>query len=246
MYALNNSSRAHRARVLPEAPPASSLESLFCGQLSETFAPEQGIFWQGDPAKHLFEIRTGVIRLYRILPDGKRAIVGFIFAGDILGVAYRDEYLFTAEAITEVTLRRLPRSRFDSLVNESPDLRPTLLTRLCDEMCAAQDQMLVLLHHSAEARVAHFLLTVARKMTGRAARGTEIHVAMSRSDIADYLGLTIETICRCVTKLKGDGLITLHGPYRIVLNEPGPLKELAGEEYPSGPKTRATPAVWPC
>src|SRR4029079_13822082 len=100
-----------------------SLEGLFCGQPFATFAPGKAVFWQADPANDVFEIRKGVIRLCRILPDSKRAIVGFIFPGDILGVAYREQYLFTAEAITEVTVRRLPRNRFDSLVNESTDLR---------------------------------------------------------------------------------------------------------------------------
>ena len=246
MYALKGDNRAHLARPVTELTAEPSLEGLFCVQPQETFTAGQAVFWQADPAKDVFEIRKGVIRLYRILPDGKRAIVGFIFPGDILGVAYRDQYLFTAEAITEVTVRRLPRSRFDSRVNESVDLRPLLLTRLCDEMCAAQDQMLALLHHSAEARVAQFLLTVARKMTGGVGKGTEIPVAMSRSDIADYLGLTIETICRCVSKLKGDGLITLHGPYRIILEEPHALRELAGEEHQDDLRMRATPAAWPC
>ncbi|HEY7382483.1 MAG TPA: helix-turn-helix domain-containing protein [Beijerinckiaceae bacterium] len=244
MYALNSNNCAHLAR--PFTTTSESLESLFCTQPSETFAPGQAIFWQADPAQDVFEIRKGVMRLYRILPDGKRAIVGFIFPGDILGVAYRDQYLFTAEAITEVAVRRLSRSRFDSRVNESADLRPLLLTRLCDEMCAAQDQMLALLHHSADARVAHFLLTVARKTTGDARKGSEIQMAMSRSDIADYLGLTIETICRCVSKLKTEGLITLHGPYRIVIEEPRALRELAGEDYQDDAlRMRATAAAWP-
>jgi CRP/FNR family transcriptional regulator len=248
MYALTGTNHAQLARSLPATTSEPCLENLFCGQASETFAPGQAVFWQGDPAKDVFEIREGVVRLYRILPDGRRAIVGFIFPGDILGVAYRDQYLFTAEVITQLRLRRLPRSRFDSLVNESVHLRPILLARLCDEMCAAQDQMLALLHHSSEARVAQFLLTVARKMNGgEADKGAEIQVVMSRSDIADYLGVTIETICRCISKLKSEGLITLHGPYRIVIAAPRALAELAGEEIPStGPKVCTTAAAWPC
>ena len=172
MYALNAAARAHFARRRPEPPAEPSLESLFHGQQTETFSAGQAVFWQGDPALDVCEIRHGILRLYRILPDGRRAIAGFIFGGDILGVAYRDQYLFPAEAVTDVSLRRLPRGRFHALVAESPELRPTLLTRLCDEMCAAQDQMLLLLHHSAEARVANFLLTVARKTNGHARTGT--------------------------------------------------------------------------
>jgi CRP/FNR family transcriptional regulator len=113
-------------------------------------------------------------------------------------------------------------------------------------MCAAQDQMLLLLHRSAEARVASFLLTVARKMTGTVGKGTEIHLSMSRTDIGDYLGLTIETICRCVSKLKSEGLITLQGPHRIILNKPRALQDLAGDDDGSAMEvSRTTPAVWP-
>jgi CRP/FNR family transcriptional regulator, anaerobic regulatory protein len=239
MYVLNAAATGHQPRFRPEIAPEPSLENIFFGQPAETFAPGQAVFWHADPAKDVFEIRKGVIRLYRILQDGKRVIAGFIFPGDMLGVDYRGRYVFTAEAVTEVILRRLPRSRFDSVVSESPELRSAVLTKLSDDMCAAQDQMLLLLHHSAEARVANFLLTLARKMNGRADKGAEVEVTMSRSDIADYLGLTVETTCRCMSKLKADGLITLFGPYRIVLNEPRALKELTGEE----PKVIA--AVWP-
>jgi CRP/FNR family transcriptional regulator, anaerobic regulatory protein len=233
MYALNNAAGpAARSRpaIISVLPQETSLEGLFESQATESFSPGAAVFWEGDPADDIFQLTQGILRLYRILPDGRRAIIGFIFAGEILGLSFKSNYLFTAEAITAVTVRRLSRTRFHTMVSESPELRPQLLARLCDEMCAAQDQMLVLLHRTADARVASFLVSVARKTTGGATKGTEVELAMSRTDIADFLGLTIETVCRSIGKLKSEGLIVLNGPHKIVLQKTRSLRQLAGEE----------------
>jgi CRP/FNR family transcriptional regulator, anaerobic regulatory protein len=232
MYALNTAA-GPAARLRPAVVPImlqdTTLEGLFESQAAESFAAGTTVFWEGDPADDIFQLTQGILRLYRILPDGQRAIIGFIFAGEILGLSFKSDYLLTAEAITPVTMRRLSRTRFHALVSESDALRPQLLARLCDEMCAVQDQMLVFLHRTADARVASFLLSVARKTTGAATKGTEVELAMSRTDIADYLGLTIETVCRSIGKLKSEGLIVLNGPHKIVLQKTRSLRELAGE-----------------
>jgi len=104
------------------------------------YSAGEAIFWQGDPAGEVFHTVEGVVRVWRVLADGRRAIVGFIYPGDVLGVSVQSRYLFTAEAVTDVKVRRFSRGCFISLVNESPALRPQLLALLCDEMSAAQDQ----------------------------------------------------------------------------------------------------------
>jgi CRP/FNR family transcriptional regulator len=252
MFALTASAQAGQTRPLPfggELPSASSLQTIFRSQVLESFAANRGVFWEGDPANDIFEVVRGILRLYRILPDGRRAIVGFIFAGDVIGLSFRDKYLFTAEAVTELGVRRFPRKRFHALVDETPELRPQLLSKLRDEMCAAQDQMLLLLHRTAEERVANFLLSVARRTSSGAQQGTQVHLPMSRTDIADYLGLTIETVCRTITKLKSDRLISLMGPHRVVLEKPRALGELAGEDGAQGDyeehRFASSRAVWP-
>ena len=157
--------------------------------LPSSFAPGEAIFWEGDQAGQIFDVLEGVLRVYRILPDGRRAIMGFIYPGDILGVSFQDRYLFTAEAVTDVKVRRFSRGRFFSLVNKSPALRPQLFALLCDEMSAAQDQMLLLGRKSAEERVVSFLLAVHRK----SGAGNEIaaadeparHGRLSRPDDRD-------------------------------------------------------------
>jgi CRP-like cAMP-binding protein len=118
-------------------------------------------------------------------------IARFVHPGDVLGVSFQDRYLFTAEAVIQVKVRGFARGRFFALINESPALRPQLIAILCDEMSAAQDQLLLLGRKTAEERVISFLLWVRRK----GARSEEIELPMSRQDIADYLGLTIEWTC---------------------------------------------------
>ena len=129
--------------------------------------------------------------------------MGFIYPGDVLGVSFQSRYIFTAEAVTDVKVRRFSRARFFASVNESQALRPQLFAMLCDEMSAAQDQMLLLGRKSAEERVVSFLLPVHRK----SGVGERIELPMSRLDIADYLGLTIETVSRMMTGLGRRGLI---------------------------------------
>jgi CRP/FNR family transcriptional regulator, anaerobic regulatory protein len=183
------------------------------------------------------------VRVYKILPDGRRAIMGFIFPGDVLGVSLQDRYLFTAEAVTPVKARRFPRGRFFSEVNESPTLRSQLFALLCDEMSAAQDQVVLLGRKSAEERVVSFLIAIHRKCGAN----NEIELSMSRLDMADYLGLTIETVSRMMTSLVRRGLIAAAGRHRLVLHKLSALREIAGSEKDEadGQPLPVRRAVWP-
>ncbi len=203
----------------------------------------EAIFWEGDEARQIFDVLEGVLRVCRILPDGRRAIVGFIYPGDVLGVSFQDRYLFTAEAVTEVKVRRFSRERFFSLVSESPVLRPQLFALLCDEMSAAQDQMLLLGRKSAEERVVSFLLAVHR----RSAIDHSIVLPMSRLDMADYLGLTIETVSRMMTSLCRRGLIRTVGRQGVGLRKLTALREIAGDvDNEAGSRLAGLHrAVWP-
>ena len=177
-----------------------------------------------------------------MLPDGRRAIVGFIYPGDVLGVSFQDRYLFIAEAVTDVKVRRFTRGRFFSLVDESPALRPQLFALLCDEMSATQDQMLLLNRKSAEERVVSFLLAVHRKNSV----DDNIALPMTRLDIADYLGLTIETISRMISSLSRRGLIRTLGRHGVALQKLAALREIADADDDVGSRVAALRrAVWP-
>ncbi len=226
MYAITTNSKAEP--ILPSFSNSVLLE-LFQAKPVENFSTGRAVFWEGDPAKDVFEVTRGILRLYRILPDGRRAIVGFVFAGEMMGLSFQDRYLFTAEAVGEVSVHRISRRMFHAAVDSSPHLRPELLSHLRDEMCAAQDQMLLVLRNSADERLASFLLLIARKTSGEPERGTEIQLAMARADIADYLGMSIETVSRSISRLKWQGIIALDGPSRLTIQRVRALRELAGE-----------------
>jgi CRP/FNR family transcriptional regulator, anaerobic regulatory protein len=222
---------------------APTLNDLFEGQVAESFAAGEPLFWEGDKAGQIFDVLEGVLRIYKILPDGRRAIMGFIYSSDVLGVSFQDRYLFTAEAVTAVKVRRFSRGRFFARVNESPALQPQLFALLCDEMSAAQDQMVLLGRKSAEERVVSFLLAIRRK----SGADRKIELPVSRLDIADYLGLTIETVSRMMTSLVRRGFIHPTGRHGIALRKLAQLREIAGgdEGEADGLPLPARRAVWP-
>ena len=165
MYSQTAISTSH-SPAIPFAPSLEqtlTLKDIFKGQPTEILPAGATLFWEGDEAGQIFDVLEGVVRVYRIMSDGRRAIMGFVHPGDVLGVSFQDRYLFTAEAVTETKVRRFARGRFFTMINESPALRPQLFAILCDEMSAAQDQMLLLGRKTAEERVVSFLLAIHRR-----------------------------------------------------------------------------------
>lgn len=212
---------------LPSEP--LTLESLFAAQPADKLAAGAAAFWESDPASHVFQVTEGCLRLYCILPDGRRAITGFVFAGDMLGLACQGTYRYTAEAVTTVRVRRLSRARLQGMREGTEQLQSLLLTKIFEELSAAQQHIIVLGQLGAEERVAHFLVSAARRTRVDQKRPVVIDLPMTRLDIADYLGLTIETICRVLSKLKRDGLIALEGRHTVILRRLSELRELAGD-----------------
>jgi CRP/FNR family transcriptional regulator len=191
-------------------------------------APGETLFAEGDEADSVYEVVQGTLRLYKLLPDGRRLITGFLSAGHLLGLAPEGVCVYTAEAITNVTLCRYKRAAFERLIDEVPGFARRLLAVTSHELRAAQDRMLLLGRKTATEKVASFLLLMAERHGNEGA--DEIDVPMTRSDIADYLGLTIETVSRTLTKLKQDGLIALASSARIELLDRHRLDELAAGE----------------
>ena len=189
----------------------------------------QTVFAEAEPAENVYEIVSGKVRLCKLLPDGRRQITGFIAAGNILGLALEGQYLYSAEAITDVTLCRYPRARFDRLVDEVPGFARRLLSMTSDELRSAQDQMLLLGRKSASEKIASFLLAMSPH-TDSDDEAEEVHLPMARGDIADYLGLTMETVSRTLTILKHQGLIAIPTPARIQLIDRDRLEEIAAGE----------------
>jgi CRP/FNR family transcriptional regulator len=185
------------------------------------------IFSEGDASDFIYEVVSGSMRLYRLLSDGRRQIMGFPTDGHILGLAPNGAHAYTAEAVTDVTLCRYPRALFDRLVDSEPGLARRLWTVTSDELRFAQDLMLLLGRKTATEKVASFLLLLAEQQTDAT---DEIDVPMTRSDIGDYLGLTIETVSRTLTKLKRSRLIALPAIDRVEILDRDRLEEVAAGE----------------
>lgn len=223
-------SRSMPLSALGLTPETNILGALFTSQPSETFAPGQAVFWEGDASKHVFHMLEGCLRLYRILPDGRRPVMGFLFGGEVFGISFPGLYLYTAEAVTPVRLRRLSRKRLDEIDAASSDaLHQQIMFKIYEEMSAAQHLIIVLGQLSAEERVANFLVSAAHQTGVDRRRPVAVDLPMNRLDIADYLGLTIETVCRVFSKFKRDGLLSVEGRHRVVLRSMGTLAKLAGE-----------------
>jgi CRP/FNR family transcriptional regulator, nitrogen fixation regulation protein len=177
-----------------------------------SFARNGEIYGEGEPADFLYKVVSGTVRTYKVLADGRRQIGGFYLPGDIFGLEIGDEHAFAAEAITESTVLVIKRSALVALADKDHDVARQLWTLTGRELQRVQDHILLLVK-SAQERIAAFLLEMAK----RGCVGNTVELPMSRQDIADYLGLTIETVSRTLTHLENAAAIELSSSRRIVL-----------------------------
>lgn len=183
------------------------------------FAPGQAIFEESEAADYVYNVSNGDVCLYKLLADGRRQITGFLRAGDFFGLVKQDVYAYGAEAIDDVELCCMRIVDLERLLREMPAVRDRLLDMSRDEMAAAQEQMLLLGRKSAREKVLSFLLLRAKHDHDLDdSEAAVLDLPMSRSDIADYLGLTIETVSRTFTALKEEGLIDLPSAQHVVLS----------------------------
>jgi len=191
--------------------------------------PGDTVFFEGDRSDSLYIVTEGCVRLHKTLADGRRQITGFLFASDFLGLALRERYAYSAEAVTDVQVCRYPKAKLESLLDEFPAMERRLLSVASNELAAAQDQMLMLGRKTALERVASFLFLLLRR-TQLKGGAQQVHLPITRTDIGDYLGLTIETVSRSLSKLKRDRVIRFGTPHDIEIADLARLAEAAGAE----------------
>ena len=187
------------------------------------FARNIEIYGEGEPAEYLYQVISGAVRTYRMLDDGRRQIGAFYLPGDVFGVEAGDAHLSSAEAICDAQVLVIKRSAVMARAEHERDLAKQLWTLTVRELQRVQKHSLVLIK-SAEERVAGFLL----EMAGRGSNAGAIELPMSRQDIADYLGLTIETVSRTFTQLAQSGTIALESSRRVVFRNRAALNRLNG------------------
>jgi CRP/FNR family transcriptional regulator len=185
------------------------------------------VFREGDFADSAYALVTGTVKLSKLMSDGRRQVVGFLFPGDFFGFALGGTYAVSAETITPTALCRFSESRLEALLNRTPELERRLLRRMVMELSFAQEQMLLLGRMTAREKLAHFLLMLSRRAESRGDPQSPVAVPMSRLDMADYLGLTIETVSRTLTAMKKDGLIALPMSALVELVKRDALRRIA-------------------
>ncbi len=186
------------------------------------FEHNSEVFGESEPADYFYKVVKGAVRTYKLLNDGRRQISAFHLAGDIFGLEAGSEHRFTADAIADSTVLVIKRTTLMSLASRDGDIASGLWAQATGDLLRAQDHMLLLGRKNAHERVASFLLEMAERSTGL----QSVELPMSRQDIADYLGLTIETVSRTLTLLESEAAIELPTSRRILLRDPAALRRL--------------------
>jgi CRP-like cAMP-binding protein len=206
------------------------LRALFKSEKRLHLGPRSPMFREGERADYAYLLDSGVARTYRFFPNGRRIVARFLFPGDVVGLEFDDRYPFSAETIQEVYCYRVTIQDLDRLRAHSTRLRDELVWLLRDHIATRNVQIVPLMHQQAEARIARLLSTFALRNGCGMRNGTSINLPMPRGDIADFLGLTPETVCRTFTKLKNDGIIALLSPEKVQVTDARRLQALAEEE----------------
>jgi len=208
----------HTRLTAPEALPEGPLGMMGAPM---RFARNAEIYGEDEPAEYLYQVISGAVRTYRMLDDGRRQIGAFYLPGDIFGVEAGEAHLSSAEAISDAQVLVVKRSAVMARAEHEKDLAKQLWTLTVRELQRMQEHSMVLIK-SAEERLAGFLL----EMAGRNSAAQSIELPMSRQDIADYLGLTIETVSRTFTQLAQSGTIVLETSRRILFRNRAALRRL--------------------
>ena len=188
----------------------------------------QTLFYEGDLATNAFNITEGTVRLTRLLADGRRSVIGFMFTGDFLGLSHSDTYVYSAEAVSPVQACQFRKKELSKLYGRFPQLESRLLELVTTELIAAQDQILLLSRKTPQEKVASFLIHLKKRLemfNGLACE--DLTLSMPRVDMADHLGLTPETVSRMLTRLTEADVIEIKGRRNITIADPGRLKALA-------------------
>ena len=195
--------------------------------LSSEFRYHRGteIFGEAEPAEFIYQVIKGAVRSYKLLSDGRRQVGAFHFSGDIFGLENGDMHRFTAEAIIDTTVRLLRRQGIEDVAEDDASVTRDLLFLTTKNLQHAEDRMLLLGRKTSLEKVAAFLIEMDRHSTTTGV----MELPMCRRDIADYLGLTLETVSRAISILHSEGILTFVGQTqrRIVLLNRNKLAQAA-------------------
>lgn len=181
---------------------------------------------EGDARKYVFTVTGGALRRVRMLPDGRRLVAGFLMPGDYIGFSGAPRYRHSIEAIVPSELCAVSRADMVSICANHPGLEHELYERACVELDDTRHNLMALARMTPPERLATFLLDMARRRR-RGGDPDVVHLPMTRADIADFLGLTVETVSRSFTRLRNDGVLSLDDPQHVRLLDRAQLEALA-------------------
>ncbi|WP_297109873.1 helix-turn-helix domain-containing protein [uncultured Devosia sp.] len=195
--------------VFPHTAPASqNAVRAGAGEAGRVVGATTVLFHEGDKADALYEVVSGVFRATKVFSDGRRQVVAFAYPGDIIGFGHGENYRFDCDALTPARVQVTARGDVLAAARNRPELGEKLLAMAAGEIATMHDLSVLLCRKSAMERVAGFLISLAAR-SGSPANDQRVNLPMCRADIADHLGLTIETVSRNLTKLKLRGIVEL-------------------------------------
>ena len=183
------------------------------------YMPRSVMLREGEKARLVYRLTSGMARLSRTLPDGQRQIVGFALPGEILGNDFCEHVAFSMEAIDRVSAVQFQRLAFVAFINAKPEIMKEIHALTARDLSRARDHMVVLGRKNADGKLAAFLIGLHDRQAQTSASAAHIPLAMTRQDIADFVGLTIETVSRTLSKFARQKLIVITPNGVRLLNE---------------------------
>lgn len=209
---------------------ASALDEISHDSDRHCLPAKSVLFREGDAATRSYSVLEGTVKLSRLLPDGRQQVVGFRFRGDLVGYTAGPTYPFDAELLTPGQFCRIERGRLDTLLRRYPLMERRVLDMCLGELAATQEHLVTVARRSAESRVAAFLLGLSEAHRRRGLAQADLPMPMTRGDIGDFLGLTLETVSRTFTAFKRAGWIAEPGGQKLRILDMGMLQSLAAGE----------------
>ncbi len=221
--------------TIPSENPSAFAFLPLCGtkppqSVQTHLKPGAYLFYEGDEVEWLYQVTSGVVRLTRLLSDGRRQVIAFGYPGDIIGFPATGNHHTDCEALTDTHLQPYKRSILEDRESD-PNLHSALLHAALNEISAMQDHFMMLGRKSANEKLASFLCVLAERVGTDAGGYRSVKLPMSRSDIADFLGLTTETVSRTFTQLRNSKIITIENIHTVIIQRPTALLGLSQGEH---------------
>jgi CRP/FNR family transcriptional regulator len=220
----------HPTPARPQFRHPLGLEDYLARAVPRRLDTHEHLFCEGDQRTHIYRVESGALSLYRVLQNGRRQVVGFAYPGDLVGLGVAERHVFAAEASAATVVKGVSVGQINQIAAEDPLFAMRLYETLSGELALAREMLVTIGRRDAAERVATFLLALSRRNARVGRDASLILLPMTRSDIADFLGLTTETVSRTITKLTTGRIIDRDQRHAIRLLDTDGLEAVAAGE----------------